>query len=991
MSNYVHKTVILLESRLRLFLLLVLSPAVLMQVLLIRTSAFASSIQNQSSIELNLEANTGVNRNIYLSRSQNILDEAANSAIAKRLKQSLNKINSIEPEVERSPEFTVAQVIPIDNLRVEPPQKPETDEDKTEPNPTNPPLSNEPDKKPETTKKPYTPSQQLLIQKLRQSKISREQTKVIILDALTSSVNRYPWIINPTDGLTFKSQLFKPNEDENYIDTNLSIRSNDDNQIIEKFTYANFPKSDQFYWVLSNNRLVFETKGTQVGILYQGRASEIYSTQNMTTTQAFWGLQTLNTLPVNFDELVGNASINDFSVVSIAGQLVNPEGVPAGRVIINSGLNLEDPNVTVLRNPTPIIGSGSTLSNDGGGALFDLLDATNTPKILQAFPTTNLKPILDGGSVRLRVGEVIPNSALESAGILWGNIITGEGFGFTAPLSSLPGVKIAQRGRFDNFDLLNISVNPFLTQSEKDLHYFNSLFWVSFGKRDPLFEVLSQTQKTANWHRLYVNYPHNRTIIQYDSEEISASYSNVFASPGFSITANFNDLSIHGIQTVNSTLGLALGGIFEFIKIDNIDESLAAARQNFKNGESFALLNTKSTPEQRRQINSRLNRTLAYSNGSSELEQVSGSLTLQSKITPNYSSILELRTGTHKRTVQFLQRDIELLDPGDTFFSTLRLSNERFGPLTFIGNQITLNNTGINPVNESSAVEIILTNSQGRQFVQRFSSADNTIVPIPVRTFDLAFDYFELTRIDLIGVSFNSFNGYLSLPSVELLFTGSSGNLNYSASLGTWFNIDAKSTPGVTNNNLGFPEPYVGIYANALVNQITTSVQLDVNKKPIAINTYVPSFQISWNSASNANNPFSTVLSYYFNRQERNLNFSLAPAIAFVQDNSNGEVLGLFNGELNTSRSLNINTNLELGKNIFYEFRSLQRLSTNFSLGAYIKNYATRNFGLNSRVSGFNYGAIFRYQFPENNVFLESLIGTGDNGFDMQIKGGYRF
>jgi hypothetical protein len=947
-----------------------LSSTIVYKFIFVELSAIALDLNSKSNINL-----------IAINQPKKIDDYRSQA----RLKQALKNAQSNLEKPKQLRRFTIADVIPIEEYKEKPPNPPEEDQEKPEPDTTKPSNSN--------GVKPYTLQQQLLIQKLRRSKKQQETIqKKIIIDALTASASRYPWIVNPTDNLTFKPQLFKPNKDENYIDTDLSIRFSEDNQIIEKFTYGKFPESDQFYWVLDHNRLVIETKGTQVGIISQGRASETYSTQNMTSTQGFWGLQSLNTLPVNFDELIGEVGTNDFSIVSIAGQLINPEGVPAGRVIINSGVNPEDPNVTILRNSTPNIGSGSTLSNDGGGALFDLLDAINTPQILQAFPTTNLKPLLDGGNVRLQLGEIIPDSALEAAGIFWGDILTGEGFGFTAPVSSLPGVKIAQRSRFDNPDLLNIAVNPYLTQTERDLSYLNSLFWVSFGKRDPEFEVVSQRpQETSHWHRLYASYPHNRTIIQYDPEKISASYSNIFASPGFSITANFSDFSIDGIQTVNSTLGLALGGIFEFIKIDNIDKSLAEARQSFKDGGSFAELSTKSTPNQRRLINNRLNRTLAYSNAASNLEQVSGTMTIQSKITPNNSSILELRTGNHKRAVQFLQRDIKLLDPGDTFFSTLRLSNERFGPLTFIGNQIPLNNTGITPVNESSAVEVILTNSQGRQFVQKFSSADNTIVPLPVRTFDLAFDYFELTRVDLIAVSFNSFNGYLSLPSVELLAAGSSGDLNYSASLGTWFNIDAKSAPGVSNNNLGLVEPSVGIYANVLVNSIKTHVQLGSNKKPVSINTHVPSLQINWNSASNANNPFSTVLSYYFNHQERNLSFSLAPAIAFIQENSNGELLGLFSGELSTSTGLNINTNLEFGENFFYELKGLQRLGTNLSVGAYIKNYATRNVGLNSRLSGLNYGLIFRHQFPDNNVFLESLIGTGENGFDVQIKGGYRF
>ncbi|MFW9265150.1 hypothetical protein RRG12_41710, partial [Nostoc sp. CALU 546] len=546
------------KKNLKVIVTCFLSSTILFKVILVQFSAFALEYNEQNSVALKVENNANV-----IDKSLSDSNTTDNLLSQTLLKKTLKDANSRLQKAKKLRSFTIADVIPIEEYKIEPPKPPEQEEE-TQPDTIKPSTSNE--------KKPYTTTQQILIEKLRQAKKQQQANqKKIIIDALTISANRYPWIINPTDNLTIKPQLFKPNEDENYIDTDLNIRFSGDNQFIDKFTYAKFPKEDQFYWVLDNNRLVIETKGTQVGILAQGRATETYSTQNMTSTQGFWGLQYLASLPVNFDELIGEAEINDFSIVSIAGELVNPEGIPAGRVIINSGINPEDPNVTVLENITPIIGSGSTLSNDGGGALFDLLDASNTPRIIQAFPTTNLKPLLDGGNVKLQLGEIIPDSVLEATGILWGNILTGEGFGFTAPVSSLPGIKITQRDKFDNFDLLNIAVNPFLTPLERDLSYLNSLSWVSFGKRDPIFEVLSETQKTSNWHRLYVSYPHNRSIIQYDPEKISATYSNIFSSPGISITANFSEFSIDGIQTANSTLGLALGGIFEFIKIDNIN------------------------------------------------------------------------------------------------------------------------------------------------------------------------------------------------------------------------------------------------------------------------------------------------------------------------------------------------------------------------------------------------------------------------------------
>ncbi|MEH2050847.1 MAG: hypothetical protein V7K70_14140 [Nostoc sp.] len=892
------------------------------------------------------------------------------------LKQTLKTPNSNVDKTKHLSKLTIADVIPIEQYKVEPPKPSDEGEEETKPNIT----------------KPYTPTQQILIEKLRSSKKQQQvKQKQIIIDALTFSANKYPWIVNPTDNLTFSTELFKPNEDENYIDTDISVRFSGDNQIINKFTYAKFPKADQFYWVLDNNRIVVETKGSQVGILSQGRQTNTYITQNVTSQQAFWGLQTLFAIPTDFQSLTGQVDTENFSITSIAGEIVNPEGVPAGRVTINSGIDLNSPNVTILKNPIPNIGSGSTFSVNGGQALFQALDAINAPKILQGFPTTNIQPLLDNGNVQLKVGEVIPNSALEATGISWGNILTGEGFGFTAPISSLPGIKVAQLGKFDNFDLLNVAVNPFLSQSEKDFHYLNSLEWLSLGRRQPVFETLSQTQETSDWHRIYASHPHNRSLIQYDPVAIKATYTNIFSAPGLSLTAKLSDTSIDAIQSVNSTLGLLLGEVFEAIKIDNIQQGIEEARQKFKNGEDFIPLNTSATSEQRRQINNRLNRTLSYANAASGLEQVSGTYTLPSQVTPNNSSILQVRTGNYKRAVQFLESNITILNEGDTFFSDLSLSNKTFGPLSYIGNPIPLNDTSISPINESSAAEVILTNPQGQQFVQKFDSSDTTVVPLQVRAADLAFDYMELTRVDKIGVSFNNFNGYLSLPTVELLTAGSSGNFNYSANLGTWFNVDANSAPGVSNNNLGIEEPTFGIYTNILLNYIKTDVRLNSAKKPVAINTHVPYLRFNWNSASNKNNPFSTYLSYLYQHQERNFGFSLAPGVAFIENNSNGEFLGLFNGEFSTSNGLNLKTNLEMGKECFFEFQGLQRVSKNISAGAYLKNYSVNNIGLNSRVSGFNYGIILRHNFPDNSVFIETQIGTGENGFDLKLQGGYRF
>ncbi|MEM7715505.1 MAG: hypothetical protein AAF349_18360, partial [Cyanobacteria bacterium P01_A01_bin.68] len=114
------------------------------------------------------------------------------------------------------PEFIIADVIPIERDDIKPPNLDNPEEDiKLEP--TQPP-----DKKPEN-----------------QQEVQNQQQQVV-LDSLSISTIKYPWIVNPTDNFTFAPQLFRPNKKANYID--VDIRFAEDNPIINKFTYANYPK-----------------------------------------------------------------------------------------------------------------------------------------------------------------------------------------------------------------------------------------------------------------------------------------------------------------------------------------------------------------------------------------------------------------------------------------------------------------------------------------------------------------------------------------------------------------------------------------------------------------------------------------------------------------------------------------------------------------------------------------------------------------------------
>ncbi|WP_407884469.1 hypothetical protein [Scytonema sp. NUACC26] len=811
----------------------------------------------------------------------------------------------------------------------------------------------------------------------------------ILLDALTVSASKYPWLVNPTDNLTFSPHVFQPNTDNSYFDFDINFAK--ENPIIQKFTFAFFPKEDQFYWVLPGNRIVFETQGWQGGILYQGRSTDTEITQSITLEQAFGGFQAVSFIPSNFENLTGNVENQNFSIMATGGQITNPPGIPADKVMIHSGIDSRNSNVTILKNTVPNLGIGSTYSSNGGGSLFQSLNVSNSPRILQGFPTVDLKPLLNNGNVRLAEREIIPKQVLEATGIFWGDPLAGKPSQFTAPITSLPGIKVAQLGKFDNTDLLNTLVNPLQTDIERDLHYLNSLFWVSYGQRKPNFNVSIQRQVEKDWHRVYFSRVRNSTTIEYHPVNVSASYTNIFANSGISLTLNLEDGKIDETQSVNSTIGMALGLIFENIDVNNLKTHLEDAKSYYNNREKFASLTTKATALQRRQINYRLDRTLSYANLVSGLKQVSGTMTFKSKITPVNSNIVQVRTGLYRRGLQFLNKDSSPVIEGNTFFSKLRLSNENFGLLTFIGTQLPSVKTTVTPINESASAEIILQHPNGKSFIQQFNLADTETVPIGIKSSDLAFDRIELTKTDRQNFRFRSFNGYLYLPALEVVYSGSSGLFNYSTTTGFWFNTNSNTAPSLFHNNMGLQEVALGIYSNILLNFQKIDVQRDTNNKPKAIKTSASFLNVNWNSASNINNPFSATLSYSYSYQNQNFGFSLTPGIAFIESRDRNEWTKFLTTQFSLKTGLECKTTLELGKELFFDLNAVQKVAQDISIGAYLKNFSEINLGLDSRASNLNYGIIIKQNFINNNRYLEAQIGMGEKGFDARLQGGLQF
>ncbi|GAX38439.1 hypothetical protein NIES3585_44880 [Nodularia sp. NIES-3585] len=817
--------------------------------------------------------------------------------------------------------------------------------------------------------------------------LPRQTQETIILNAITNSSNRYPWIVNPTDNIKFSSS-FNPNNHQNYTD--FSIKFAAEEPIINKFNFAHFPEQEQLYWVLPDNRVVIETQGWQSRISYQGQSTEIERRQTVKLTQRLWGKQAVWAIPQTFQELTGEIDVQKFYIQSIAAEAINPEGNAASAIIINSNFSQDNSNENSLTLPINNIlnlSNASTNSSRGGGALFEYLDIENSPLILQAFPTNNLQPLLEDG---LFVGAKLSQDTLERLGISWGNPLNGENSDFQPAITSLPGIKIGQLGKFDNWDLLNILVNPFISEKERKLYYLNSLYWVSLGQREPQLIRSSEQTESYNWHKFDFSRPHNQTLLQYDAAESKVTYTNIFSNPGISLSLSSNQTRIDKLQTANSTIGMLMGGFFKLINPQMLSQSLTEAKARLERQENFAPLNSKATPEERRQINERLNRTLLLGNRSSALEQISGTFTFPSLITPNSSNLFQIRTGNHKRGIQFINGN-SIWNAGNTYISQVQLSNNRFGPLSFTGVPIPVDKTSVIPSNRSSAVQVNLISPDGPQFVQNFNSVDMIAVPMNVRSVDIAFDRLELSQLGQINTQLQTFSGYLYLPTVEALWAGSFGKWNYSINSGIWFNLNSDSAFHIANNNLGVPEPNMGVYAHGLLNFINTHVEVDAEGRTLAITNHIPALRFSWNSAANSPNPAYLNLSYYFSRQDRNLNYSLNSGILFIDNQRNLPELGFFQGKFALKTGLEFSTFVEISDNFFYSLESLKHLNSYWSFGAYLQNFRTTDQGIRNRVYDLFYGVIMKNNLADNGGFWESRLGISGNGLEVRFEGGWQF
>ncbi|HAN45934.1 MAG TPA: hypothetical protein DCQ32_05215 [Cyanobacteria bacterium UBA8156] len=784
--------------------------------------------------------------------------------------------------------------------------------------------------------------------------------------ALANTARRYPWIVNPGDRLTFSPSEFNPEQGENYI--NLDLRFARQNPNFMKFTYGQFPGDAQLYWVLPGNRVVIETQGWQGGIVHRGEGQGITVQRRIEQRRALTGVQTVTTLPENFAELAGEG----LSVNAMAARIENPPGIPAPAIALPAR-----PSATPV---TPAV--GNTNSPTGGVVNFDQVAATNVPQVLQGFPTNNLQGLFEG--VPLQPGQRVSEAALAAYGLTWGQPLPE-----ITPLSeftSLPGVKILQPEGFENQDFLKLLTDPTLSSLTKQRHYLNSLFWSAFEARAP--EITDDIAAVSSvWQRVYVSRPLNQTLLVYGADAPTAEYTNRLVNIGLSAMVNLEAGQVDGSQSVNTLLGMLLGGVFLAVQPEPLRTGVQEARSQQETGAAFAPLTTQVSPDARRAINQRLNDSLFYSNLVSGLEQVSGRLAFSQSLAPNHSSLFQIRTGLHRRVLSLSQRDIPEPTPGPTEIAEARTAIDKF-PLTFLGATVPANFPERLPENQSEAAQVVVTTPDGREFVQEMSSL--TTVPVGIQRSILAFDRIELRRVDRQTASLADFRGYASLPSLEAAWNGSSNGFQYGVNSGLWFNTAPQGAGPVTANTQGMMEPGLGFFANALVNW--QNVQVDREGDRItAVTTNVPILRLVWNSAATADNNNLVSLAHTFRRQVQGWEWALTPGAALVFDALASRGIAFLQGNLATLDGLEVNGSIESDREVFWRLEGTQRLSPEWAVGGYVQNFRDVVQGVDTRTVGSGYGLTVRYTLPQSRIGLESQVGIAEDSVEARFRGSLRF
>ncbi|WOB66824.1 hypothetical protein [Microcystis aeruginosa] len=867
-----------------------------------------------------------------------------------------------------------------------------------------------------------------------QSPLTEEQLKIkdiAVKSFLESVAVRYPFIVNTNDLLTINPYEYRPtilnfyvnltfDLDQYSLGNQLNFKEFND-PLLKNFNFSYYPNNQQFYWLYDNNVMI-ETNGFHGNINYQGNVITQKSRQTAISTIPFFGVQTVFALPQAFESARGfEKDNNNLNITSGAVEVVSPQGVPGvPQVVFNINGEIEVVSLDDTRK-------ASTFTEQGGDSYFGNLDAENAPKFLQGFPTINFQGLLDN-KVRLQIGQRIPLENLAKIGVTVGDFFTTAGFNFNQSFSSLPGVKTLQfdkgfedqlsriyasalnldSSQLQNNDIVALMSNPFLTQEQRDFHYLNSLIWYSGGQRAPEITTRSFEPETHNWYRYIFNYSQNRTLLKYHPEKVELSYTNVFANPGVSLTVSPFLSDVDERQMVNATLGLALGGLFYLLNPNDINGALTTARQKYEENQAPESFSTQSTSADRRAMNLRLNNSLQNANLVSQLNQVSGSYTITDHVTPNSSLLFQLRTGTYQRAVQFFSREIGEWTPESPLFFSVISPND-FGPLAYTGVNVPIEFTNIEPLNRTSFAFIKIQNGEGDVLLKQQLAVQSeafTALPIvgPGKAADIEFGRIEISRFRQREFEDTSYIGYLYLPALEFILSGTSKGFSYSLSLGAWTNLYPQSSPQIDENISDLQEKTVGIFSSINLRWNFNNIWYNKNKQWETIISNSPLVNFSWNSSPNRLNISSANFGnvFQFVRQNWNLtwfsNFSFSPQElnAAAPKSSLGNISYFSSLNFSESSGLNIIFPISFGDKVFYSVEATypiikdQKLGST-RLGFYYSNYSVATRGFDNQFEDPNYGLVIKYNNPSSLLSIEAYLGHSDSGFRGRIQSSINF
>jgi hypothetical protein len=840
----------------------------------------------------------------------------------------------------------------------------------------------------------------------------------VLRGLISNNAKKYPYILNNSDKLIFEPNNYPLSNQNLIIDLKYKTENNNSDSTINNdvrgltdWKASYYPSEGQFFWILDNNTVVIETQGINYGSSNQGRSVSNRYTQNATSSINFWGIQTAWAFPPQIGSLIGKENVR---VTTVAIDIQTPEAISLQSPVLVLKDNLLAGEPLILSDNTDF---GKTYSPIGGGALFENLEADNSPTFLQGFPTVNLQGLLDGG-IKFELGTIIPEENLAKIGLVWGDFFTGADYTFKPIYTSGGGVKGNQPAPFygplrdeylANKDILTLLSNPYLTPEQKDFHYLNSLWWNSFGPGQAKIRTILGEQESENWNRFTINMFFNRTQLHYDPEEISMNYTNFFANPGLALTYTRSFSEIDMEQTLANNLWMLTAVFFDALDAGNLNNNLEEARERFNQRIPLSKLNTKSTPEQRNAMNQRLNTTLSGINDTTNLTQVLGSLTLVGDVTPSDSVLLQFKTGFYRRSVQFFGEESEGWSPESPVYIR-KLHHNELGPLTYQGVNLPTQQTQITPEpsNHKARAYAIITTPDGKSQVQPLYSIDRTVlttVPFPdaKRPADIESGLFTLTKHRQRSVTTHSYVGDLYLPSIEWSLAGSSGKFYYNLAVGSWFNFTPDSAPKVSKNSYSLlDESDFGVYASAELKWILDSLEVTPDRKYYEYSKHIPSLKAKWNSSANRLNIASITPSYTFIWQNPAIVAFSANFLTYTPQEINDIVEGTSQGEFvftnfssfDWKDILRLTSSVEVGRDTFFDTRIIFPLIKDdikkISFGAYYRNYKTITQGLESRVDAESFGGIVEYRHLGSDSYINANLGSTDGEFEAIINVGIR-